>query len=96
MVLPKPIVFEWDEGNTEKNPKKHGVKNEETEEAFFDETKIIAKDVLHSASEPRYILLGKTKHTILLYIVFTIRKTAIRVISSRRVHTKEAYLYEKH
>jgi uncharacterized protein len=95
MVLPKPIKFEWDQGNTEKNPKKHGVRNEETEEVFFDRKKKIAKDILHSALESRYILLGKTKKDVKLFIVFTVRSSVIRVISSRRLNAKEAHLYEK-
>ncbi|KKS88417.1 MAG: hypothetical protein UV63_C0035G0001, partial [Microgenomates group bacterium GW2011_GWC1_43_11] len=48
MIFQKPIVFEWDKGNSDKNWSKHGIKNEEAEEAFFDEKKKIAKDVFHS------------------------------------------------
>lgn len=29
-TLPEPLVFEWDEGNIEKNVIKHGVTNKET------------------------------------------------------------------
>lgn len=78
-----------------KNPKKHGVKNEETEEVFFGRKKKITKDIVHSASESRHILLGKTKKDVILFIIFTVRSSVIRVISSRRINQKEVHLYEK-
>ena len=65
------------------------------EEAFFDERKIIYKDVFHSEKEKRFILLGKSKSKKLLYIVFTHRGKKIRVISSRKTNKKEVCLYEK-
>jgi len=95
MLFQKPIVFAWDQGNNQKNWKKHGVTNEQAEEVFFDDTKKIAKDVLHSGSEQRWILLGKTKEKIVLFIVFTLKNSIIRIISARKVNKKEAYLYEK-
>lgn len=95
MLLPEPIEFLWDSGNIDKNRLKHGISNEETEEAFLDEGKRIAKDILHSKKEKRYILLGQTKKQRILFIVFTIRNKKIRVISARIVNKKEVYLYEK-
>ena len=93
-ILLKPTSFEWDKGNTGKN-NKHSVQDQEAEEIFFDERKVIAKDVLHSGTEKRYILLGKTKKGRLLYTVFTIRKEKLRIISSRDVNKREEHLYEK-
>ena len=87
--------FEWDVGNLEKNTHKHNVTNKECEEAFFDEQKKIAKDSLHSGKELRYILLGKTKVYRRLFIVFTVRKLFVRVISARDLNKKEYHLYEK-
>ena len=95
MIFQKPIVFEWDKGNSDKNWSKHGIKNEEAEEAFFDEKKKIAKDVFHSGKEKRWILLGKTKNNMLLFIVFTVRNNIIRIVSARKINKKEAHLYEK-
>jgi hypothetical protein len=95
MKLIKDIPeFEWDKGNKDKNWKKHHVKNEESEEAFFDEKKKILKDALHSGKETRYILLGKTKKKKILFIVFTIRNVKIRIISARNLNKKEVNLYE--
>ena len=86
--------FEWDKGNIGKN-KKHGVEDEEAEQSFLDESKVIFKDKLHSAREDRYILIGKTKKGRILYIVFTKRGNKIRIISARNINKKEVYLYEE-
>ena len=92
--LDEPIEFEWDKGNTEKN-QKHDVTNQEAEEAFFDSNKKAFKDPLHSRGEQRIRLIGKTKMRRLLFIVFTLRKNKIRIISARDINRKEVYLYEK-
>ncbi|GAB4218695.1 MAG: BrnT family toxin [Candidatus Microgenomates bacterium] len=91
----KQIEFSWDKGNIDKNWTKHKVKNEEAEEIFFDNNKKILKDILHSNKEERFIILGKTKNNRLLFVVFTIRKNKIRIISARDVNKKEVKLYEK-
>ncbi len=93
LVIKEPIEFVWDKGNIDKNWQKHRVTNQECEEVFFDENKRILKDRLHSEKEARYILLGKTKKQRLLYIVFTIRKKKVRIISVRDINRKEVKLY---
>lgn len=90
----EPVEFEWDKGNAGKNLK-HGVSDYECEETFFDEAKRVLKDALHSGSEERNILLGKTKKSRLLYVVYTKRGKKIRVISARHINRKERHFYEK-
>jgi len=92
-VFREPIEFEWDKGNIYKNLVAHGVKNEECEEVFFDTSKLILRDPLHSDKEKRYILIGKTKKQRVLFIVFTLRKKKVRVISARDLNKKELHLY---
>jgi len=94
-ILEKVTGFEWDTGNKNKNFIKHKVANEECEEIFFDQNKIIMKDVAHSKSEERYTLIGQTKQKRLLHIIFTIRKDRIRIISARNLNKKHYRLYEK-
>ena len=89
------IDFIWDKGNIDKNWAKHKVTNRECEEVFFDEDKKISKDKLHSNQEERLILLGKTKKGRVLYTVFTIRNSKVRIISSRDINSQEKKLYEK-
>ena len=94
-LLSKVLAFEWDEANRQKNVAKHRVSNEECEEVFFDPRKKIAKDIFHSDRELRYILIGATRNERYLFIVFTVRKTKIRVVSARDLNCKEYYLYEE-
>ena len=93
-VIKNVISFEWDKGNKGKNFLKHEIKDEECEEVFFDHKKNIFVDKIHSGKEERYILLGKTKKQKLIFLVFTIRKNKIRVISARDLNKKEYKLYE--
>ena len=51
--LPIPILFEWDEGNSEKNWKKHKVSQKECVEVFAHNP-FILEDRLHSQKEDRY------------------------------------------
>lgn len=94
-LFKKPISFEWDSGNREKNWAKHRVANEESEEVFFDSHKRILKQVLYHEEEERFLLVGKTKRERLLLVVFTIRGEKVRVISSRDLNRKERILYEE-
>jgi uncharacterized protein len=95
-IVSDPLQFDWDAGNSGKNKRSHSVEDWECEEVFFDPRKVILKDKLHSKAEGRFILLGKTRQNRLLYMVFTIRKEKVRVISARDVtKRKEIELYEK-
>ena len=88
------IEFEWDEGNIDKNYKKHGVTPNETEEVFLDEQVIIVADIDHSQHEKRDIAIGQTLTKKMLCIVFTSRKEKIRIISARSANKKERRIYE--
>lgn len=92
-ILEKPIKFEWDKGNRDKNFIKHGATDGECEEVFFDTNKKILKDIHHSNKESRYILIGQTKLQRSLFVVFALRKNNIRVISARDLNKKEIKLY---
>jgi uncharacterized protein len=92
-IFNKLYEFEWDEGNQDKNLLKHNVLNSESEEIFFNQPLIIAEDEKHSIIESRYYALGKTDHDRLLFIVFTVRKEKIRIISARDMKKKEKEIY---
>jgi len=87
--------FEWDEGKINKNWEKHKVSHAECEEVFFNEPLIVQKDREHSDEEIRYFTLGRTNSGRLLFIVFTIRKDKIRVISARDMKRRESERYEQ-
>lgn len=86
--------FQWDEGNAEKNWIKHKVSRVECEEVFFNEPLLVAADVKRSGTEPRFYALGQTDEGRLLFVVFTVRETLIRVISARDMSRREKKEYE--
>ena len=87
--------FDWDKANLAKNWEKHGVTPWECEQAFLNVPLIVADDVARSTVEPRYYLLGQTDAGRRLFIVFTIRKQLIRVISARDMSPKERRAYHE-
>ena len=94
-VLPEPIDFEWDQGNLDKNWKRHKVSTKEAEETFFNKPVYLFKDTKHSLLEKRYGFFSYTNNGRLLALVFTIRNNKIRIITARDIHKKERIIYEK-
>lgn len=89
------IGFDWDEGNSEKNWMLHQVSRNECEQVFFNALTIVGDDILHSQSEKRWFLLGKTDNQRQLFIVFTMRDRLIRIISARDMSKKEKRIYHE-
>lgn len=87
--------FEWDAGNLFKNWEKHRVSAAECEQLFFNKPLVAGSDEPHSRSEARFYALGRTDFKRLLFVVFTIRKNRIRVISARNMNRKEKKVYKK-
>lgn len=92
--LKKILGFEWDNWNLDKSYKKHGITPNETEEVFLDEDVKIEKDVKHQQQEKRFIAIGKTTESKLLFVVFTVRVDKIRIISGRMANKKEKEVYQ--
>jgi len=96
LLLEKAEGFDWDEGNIDKNWKKHQVSNQETEEVFFNHPLLINLDKKHSSKkEIRFQVLGITNGGRRLFVVFTLRNNKIRIISARDQNKKERRIYEK-
>ncbi|MBF0105734.1 MAG: BrnT family toxin [Deltaproteobacteria bacterium] len=87
--------FEWDDGNTVKNFRKHHVSCEEAEQIFFNRPLLLIDDAIHSTTEPRAKMFGKTNNDRPLTVSFTVRKKHIRIISARPMNKKERRIYEK-
>jgi uncharacterized DUF497 family protein len=81
--LSKYTGFDWDQANLTKSLKKHQVSQKESEEIFTNHPRIIIRDLEHSQSEDRYVILGVTNQGRRLTAVFTFRKDKIRIISAR-------------
>ena len=86
--------FEWDKGNHIKSLEKHAITTLQTEEAFFN-FYVVFPDQRHSKTEKRFGMYGQTNASELLFIVFTIRKRRIRIISVRPANKKERNTYEE-
>lgn len=89
------IGFDWDDSNIHKNWIGHQVSSFECEEVFFNIPILLFDDSKHSFSESRYYVLGKTNVDRKLFVVFTVRKNKIRVISARDMSKKERKVYEE-
>ena len=85
--------FDWDEGNLDKKWQKHQVAPFESEQVFFNQPLVVTNDFKHSDSEKRYFALGRTDQDRHLFIVFTVRKGLIRIISARNMSKKERKVY---
>ena len=95
-LLSKCTGFEWDKGNLLKNWEEHGVTGSECEQIFFNLPLVVADDVKHSEHENRFFALGQTDVERFLFMVFTVRKNKIRVISARDMNRKERRVYQAH
>ncbi len=74
--------FEWDDRKDGINASKHGFRFTDEQEAFFDQKRIITKDIRHSTrSEERYFCIGETTDGILT-ARFTMRSGKIRIFGA--------------
>ncbi len=71
--------FQWDPAKDAENQRKHGVSFAEAQAAFLDRGRVIAKDVGHSGSEPRFYCFGRVADGILT-VRFTYRGSVIRIV----------------
>ena len=90
----KSTGVDWDEGNLLKNWEKHRVSAVECEQVFFNRPVVVAEDAEHSRQEERLFALGQTDTGRLLFVVFTVRRDLIRVISARDMSKRERKEYE--
>ena len=89
------LGFQWDRGNSNKNPLKHNVQNWECEQVFFNKPLHVLEDPGHSVAEKRWAGFGMTDSGRLLVVIFTKRGNLLRVISARDMNTKEKTFYEE-
>lgn len=92
-LLERCESFQWDKGNSRKNWLRHQVTDAECEQVFFNKPLIVADDAKHSQTEKRWYVLGRTDSNRLLFVVFTIRRNLIRVISARDMNKKGKSIY---
>jgi len=86
-------TFEWDDAKDRINRAKHGVSFALAQMAFFDPRRVIAEDLAHSATEPRYFCFGKVGDGIMT-VRFTYRARRIRIFGAG-YWTKGKRIYEQ-
>lgn len=92
-LFPQFQGFDWDDANRDKNWHRHRVAWWECEEVFFNQPLYVLPDERHSLKEERFYALGRTNNSRLLFVVFTRRKSKIRIISAREMNKKERKVY---
>ena len=85
------VLVEWDDNKNRVNIKKHGISFETAALVFADDERIEYYDKLHSQDEDRYVVLGCVQG--ILYVVYTMRGEAVRLISARMANQTERKIY---
>ena len=73
--------FEWDDQKARENIAKHGVSFELATRAFEDPKLVLAEDLVHSLTEPRYFAFGRVRGGVLT-VRFTVRVERVRIIGA--------------
>ena len=79
----------------DRNLRDHGVGFEEATTAFNDQNRVEGFDEGHSEDEARHSVIGFSSKGRLLFVAFTIRRQAIRIIHARLAEKKWRRVYEK-
>ena len=88
------IQFEWDEDKRRANIAKHGFNFTDVGPAFVDPLRVVYPVEKRDLVEQRWVLLGRIEGRV-MHVVFTMRRSRIRLISVRVAHEKERALYGK-
>lgn len=89
------MPFEWDELKASGNSSKHGVTFAEAVTVFGDFMSTVTFDPDHSDDEERQVIIGYSSAGNLLFVSFTERRDAIRIISARKATRSERTTYEE-
>ena len=87
--------FEWDADKAEQNYAAHGVSFEVAKRAFLDPFALEWLDDRYGYGEERYAILGMVDGRI-LFVAYTLREEAIRIISARGAEPYERRKYHEH
>ena len=85
------VIVEWDDNKNQINIQKHGISFDTAALVFADEERIEYYDKLHSQDEDRYVVIGCVQG--ILYVVYTMRGEAARLISARMATPTERNIY---
>ena len=89
------MKFGWDDTKATTNFVKHKVSFDEATTVFGDTFSISGRDIEHSLTELRCIIIGFSNEGRTLVVSYTDRNSIIRIISARPATRKEKKLYEE-
>ena len=87
------MEFEWHEAKSSVCFERRGFDFAYAIHAFLDPNRIVAQDRRRDYGEDRYRLLGAVDGRVYV-VVYTMRDSAIRIISARKANRKEVAEYE--
>ena len=88
------MEFEWNSKKAKLNEKKHGVSFEEAISCFDDIRQLVFYDPEHSEAEDREIMIGRSQNGRVIFMCYTLRDNAIRIITARLATKREVKDYE--
>jgi len=88
------VGFEWDPEKAQANFAKHGVRFTESLPVFDDDLAVTLPDDESDPGERRFVSVGTGAKGRVLVVVYTWRRTNIRIISVRRAEAQERVEYE--
>jgi uncharacterized DUF497 family protein len=92
-----PLIFTWDKKKAASNLRKHRIAFDEAVTIFGDPLLRTVADLRHSASEERFLSVGRTGRKRLVLVAHSESEggNTIRIISARKASAKEAKIYEQ-
>jgi uncharacterized protein len=79
--MPLEPAFEWDPAKDRINRAKHGIPFSVAQMPFFDTRRVLAEDLAHTGTEPRYFCFGRVGDGIMT-VRFTYRAGRIRIFGA--------------
>ena len=93
-ILMEDEYFEWDDEKAARNYARHGVSFEAARAVFKDAFALDWLDERTPYGEDRYAIIGRVENRF-LYVAYTMRGNAIRIISARGAATYEKRKYHE-
>ena len=88
------MEFEWDDAKSDACFAQRGFDFAYVIRAFLDEERIVGRNRRWDYGEDRYRLLGAIEGRVFV-VIYTVRGTAIRIISARKAKRTEVRDYEQ-
>ena len=89
------MEFEWDDAKSEDCFVRRGFDFAYALRVFFDPRRIVVEDRRWDYGEDRYKVLGMIEGRVYV-VIYTVRGSALRIISARKANAKEYRNYEHH